>query len=398
MVAVAFVGNFLATGTGLYAFNAFMLPLCLQNGWTRAEMNVAPMLGFACGLGGQFIYGTLLGRVGPRLLMSLGPLLSSAAFIAMGNVRGLGWFYLCYCLLLMGNGAMGGIVASTAVTSWFDQGRGRALGLATVGISLAGVILPPAAAWLMGLAGIGGAFAVIGAAILAASPLAWFLVRDAPGTAGPNTGGPRPAGEQSPWSPRRLAGSPVFWRLGSAYALAMMGVMGVMFQLGPRFEDEGYPVGMALALVSATALMGALGKYCWSALCDRRDPLKVVGWLMVANAAGLGLGLVMRSVPGAAAFVVVFGFSMGGIMSTYPTITAHLFGRASFPVVFRFLLMFTALQVLGYLVMGQAFAWAGSYDLAFAVFLFLDLAAAALVFSLVNPPPGGAPETPRREV
>jgi MFS family permease len=409
VVAVAFTANLFSTGTGLYVFNAFLLPLCQARGWSRAELNVAPMLGFACGLMGQFAYGTLLGRVGPRRLMALGPVAGSAAFVLMGRVESLGWFYLCYMLLLLANGALGGIVASTAVSNWFEAGRGKALGLATAGISLAGVVLPPAAGALVRAWGLETAFAVIGCGLLAMSPAAWLVVRDSPESQGlvPDGPAPDPAAAAGPaaasqacaaagpagrawleWTPRRLAASGVFWRLGAAYALTMMGVMGVMFQLGPRFQDEGWGAGAALNLVAATALSGAAGKYLWGLLCDRGRPHRVVALMMAANAAGMALGLAVGSAWGAASFVLVFGFAMGGVMSTYPIITAHLFGRASFPLVFRFLLMFLLLQVAGYLLMGQSHALWGSYDLAYAVFVVLDLAAAALVWTLPPADPG----------
>jgi len=405
VVGVAFLANFMTTGTSFYVFNAFMLPLGEVRGWTRAEMNFAPMIGFACGLLGQFTFGTLVGRLGTRRLMALGPLLASSAFMLMGQTESLGLFYFWYVLLLLGNGALGGIVASTAVSNWFESRRGKALGLATAGMSLSGVFLPPLAGALLKTAGLEAAFALIACGLLVLSPLAWLVMRDSPESQGlaleglhvPPPLDPREGagesldsatcGDEPLWTPRRLWASPCFWRLGTAYGLVMMGVMGVMFQLGPRFMDEGWAMEPALNLVAATALLATAGKYLWGLFCDRARPQKVVAVLMAGNAAGLGLGLCMGSVWGAAGFVLVFGFAMGGVMSTYPIITAHLFGRLSFPLVFRFLLMFMLLQAAGYLIMGQSFALFGSYDWAFVVFMALDLIAAAMVWSLPKPSP-----------
>jgi hypothetical protein len=103
---------------------------------------------------------------------------------------------------------------------------------------------------------------------------------------------------------------------------------------------------------------------------------------VAGSAAGVALGLTVGSAWGAAAFVLVFGFAMGGVMPAYPIITAHLFGRASFPQVFRFLLVFLLLQVAGCPLMGQSHALWGSHYPAYAAFVVLDLAAAALVWTL----------------
>ncbi len=48
------------------------------------------------------------------------------------------------------NALMSGIVSNTAVSNWFVEKRGRALGLATAGISLSGAILPILVADLYG--------------------------------------------------------------------------------------------------------------------------------------------------------------------------------------------------------------------------------------------------------
>jgi hypothetical protein len=145
--------------------------------------------------------------------------------------------------------------------------------------------------------------------------------------------------------------------------------------------------------VAATALMGAVGKYVWGIICDHDRPQKVAALMMAAKAGGLALGLCMGSVWGAVSFVLVFGFAMGGVMSTFPILTAYLFGRMSFPLVFRFLLMFLILEAAGYLIMGKSFALFGTYDIAYVVFLVLDLIAAALVAALRKPSqPNAGPE------
>ncbi|RJX34736.1 MAG: MFS transporter [Desulfarculus sp.] len=407
VVAVAFLANFISTGTGFYVFNAFMIPLTETRGWTRAELNLAPMLGFAAILLGQFAYGTLLARVGPRLLITLGPLLASGAFIMLGQAHSLGWFFVCYMLLMAGCGAMGGIVANTAVSNWFERRRGKALGLATTGISLSGAVVPLVAAALIQGVGLRGAFVYIGLGMLVLSPLAWLVIRDTPESCGLKPDGypaappaeaclaadtepelaeaasfePPPAGPLY-WTPRRLARCGAFWRLGLAYGLVIAGTTGVMYQLAPRFRDLGFAPGSAMLLMSLAALMGTAGKYVWGQFCDGRDPRKVAAVMMCATGAGLALGLVSGGLAMVLLFVVVYGFAMGGAVSTFVIMAAHLFGRRHFSQVFRLLAMFLALEVLGFLAMGQSFSLTGSYDAAYGIFIGLDLLGMTLVLTL----------------
>jgi hypothetical protein len=394
MVGVACLANFMSTGTSFYVFNAFLLPLCAARDWSRADLNLAPGLGYACGLLAQFTYGGLIPRLGARWLMTLGPFLASFAFVMLGRVESLWLFVVCYVLLQLGNAAMSGIVSHTVLSNWFAVKRGRAIGLATTGISLSGAVLPYLALRLIEARGLAEAALVIGLGVLGVAPLAWVFIRTTPEECGywpDGAANPPPAdgpgGDGGRAGDRGLEAGQVwrrgsFWKLGLAYALGLSGAMGVMFQIAPRFQDLGLDSRWAMALTAVMALLGAAGKYLWGQFCDWWPPLRVVWCLFLVKALGLGLGLAGASAIATAAFVLVFGFAMGGVMSTYPILTAVIFGRGQFTRVYRMLVLFLALQGLGYLVMGQSFARTGSYDMAYLVFLLLDLIAAGLVASI----------------
>lgn len=394
VVGVAFLANLLSTGTTFYVFNAFLLPLCEARGWTRAEVNAAPMLGFALGLMAQFAYGSLFLRVGPRRLMVAGSLVSSLAFIFLGRVSDLWAFYALYTLVYLGNGAMNGIVANTVVTNWFVRRRGAALGLATAGMSVSGVVLPYLAMVILEGLSLEAAFLVIGLLVATLAPLAWLVVRISPESCGmAPDGDPRPGqagwsgadGEHDPeeaeWTARQLLRSGAFWKLGAVYALSMMGAVGVAYQLAPRFQDLGFDGHAAMLLTALVAALATAGKFLWGLFCDLAEPRKVVALLLAGKAVGLACGL-WPSPAGLWLFIVIFGFAMGGVMATFPIMAAHLFGRASFWRVYRLLVLFLALQGLGYLVMGQSFSRTGSYDAAFVCFIALDVLACLLALRL----------------
>jgi MFS family permease len=104
--------------------------------------------------------------------------------------------------------------------------------------------------------------------------------------------------------------------------------------------------------------------------------------MTIANALGLGLGLIKNSMAALIIFIPVFGFSMGGIMSTFPIIVATLFGRKNFASVLRYISFFLILQMFGYLIAGQSFDITGSYDTAYWIFIGLDMVAVLLLVSL----------------
>ncbi len=425
IVGAAFLANFMATGTGFYIFNALMTPLCDERGWTRTQVNAAPSIGLAVGILSALLYGTIVTRVGPRILMFLGAIVSGVAFASLGLAREIRHFYLLCVLLYLGNSAMSGIVSNTAVSNWFVEKRGKALGLATAGISLSGAVLPVLAMRTLDATDLPSLFLRTGLMTWALVPVIWLVVRDWPEDWGLLPDGlhpgdrargeewkardlqpaasvtsqtfllPEGAAPPASWRPADLFRTRAFWMAGFAYGLVMMGTVGVMFQLGPRFTDIGYDRGTAMALVSLTAFIATIGKAAWGMLCDRYEPRRVVALLMAMNGIGLCLALVPGTLLALGAFILLFGFAMGGIMSTLPILVADLYGRESFASVSRFMSLFVILQVGGYMLMGQSFDRTGSYDAAYAAFVLLDIAGAALVLSASRPPsprgPAGAP-------
>lgn len=401
-VAMAFTANFMATGTAFYIFNAFMQPLQDEHGWTSTQINIALVIGPFVGLFGQLFYGTVIYKIGPRIMMTLGPIPAGLSFIALGRVNHLWSFYLFYVLLCLGNGAMSGLVSGTAVNNWFVQKRGKAMGFAGSGISLSGVFIPFIALLILERTDLAHTYQWIGIAILFISPIAWLVVRDWPEQYGllPDGAPAMPADQEAPeterqtgldeidnrvWTLPMLLRTPSFWMLGLIFAMILTGVGGVMSNLEPRFRQLGFEGRSAMYMMAATALMGAGGKFFWGMLCDRFDPRRVIAVLVAMGGLGLGLNLLENSFPALILFVVIYGFAMGGVMSTYPVIVAHLFGRRSFAAVFKFLAVFIVLQGVGPYSMGYSSDHTGSYTKAYYLFIALNIAAAILILTVKKP-------------
>jgi len=397
IVLAAFIANFMGAGLGFYIFNAFLEPLTRLHGWTRTDINLGPMLGYIVSVIAGLLYGTIVTRVGARAIMCASSIVTALSFYFLGVSDNLALFYLFYMLMMMGIGGMNGIVSATAVNNWFIAKRGRAMGLATAAISLSGVILTPAAMLILEAGGLESAFLVISLCIALVAPIVWLLVRNRPEDKGLHPDGIMPVTEwsrtgrenghacfQAPshWTIAMSARSGNFWKIGIAYGLSMASVLGVMYQLKPRFSDIGFDTGSAVALMAGTALAGAVGKYAWAHLCDHFKAKNVAAILMACNAAGLCLMFAVNSMATALAFVIFYGFAMGGVVSTQPVIIAEFFGRDAYPSIARYVGVIVGIDCIGYPIMGRSFDLSRSYDAAYGIFILFNIMAATLLFIL----------------
>jgi len=415
IVVIAFLANFLSVGTFFYIFNAFMEPLCDIQGWTRDDVNTAITIGMAFMLLGQILFGTLVMRLGARKLMIFGSTLAGISFIFLFRSHELSSFYTLSACLALGNGAYGGIVAGTVVNNWFVKKRGRAIGIASAGISLSGAVLPFVAMILILKIGMVHASLWIGIAILCFGPLAWLVIRDWPEHYGMAPDGAEirtdvdislrdtafdlkkdqkdlkarlgfsNSGEFTVWRLSKLIKTGAFWKIGFAFPLVLAGVSSVMSQLKPRFSDIGFDDMTAMKMMACTAFIGAIGKYVWGMLCDRYSSKKVVVVLFGANCIGMTLALIHGSITAIIIFIIVYGFAMGGLMSTFPILIADLFGRISFPAVARFMSVFFVLELTGFKIAGKSHLITGSYDAAYIIFILLDIIAFCLMVSVRRP-------------
>ena len=325
IVMIAFMANFMSVGTGFYLMNAFMEPLCEAHGWTRTDISLAPGYGIFFGLLAQMVYGTIVNRMGVRILMLAGSIVSGMAFYLLIQSETLGQFYFYFIVLFVGNAAYGGIVAGTAVNNWFIAKRGRAMGLATAGVSFSGAVLPLLAMVMILWLGIEQASLFISLLVILVRPVAWLVVKDWPEEQG-----------------LRPDGIDLQVLDGEGTGLSGARSHSIFPSLGTSFISPGKP------------------KMQW--------PIK----RLVRNGTFWRLGL---------AYALLTAVAVG-VMSTYPVIIAHIFGRQAFPFVIRFASLFLILQMAGYLIAGQSFDRTGSYNLAYAMFFVFDVIAAMLIWSI----------------
>ena len=409
IVAVAFVGSGIGSGISIWGTSVFVLPMTEELGWSRTEFFSAfAVRAVVVGLTAPVVGPWLDTRHGPRL-MAIG-----SAFVLAGSMALLSyvehlWQFLLLYGLFGGLAELGGgfVVLITVLPKWFVAKRGRALGIATMGVGLGALIFPASVSALVDAEGWRTAWVWFGAVTGTIWLLLALLVRTRPEDVGLQPDGARSAPEApSPGAPIAPASgaigdgagersltrgealrTPAFWLLLAASSLISMGIMGFQTNWLPFLLEGGFSVSQAAAGIAVYGLVSGLSRPVWGLVAERVPPRYLLAASAAATSAVIVLFLNVGSGSVLAASMAAAGVSMGGYLILHTLLVANYFGRAHLggvESVFRpFMLGAGALSPL---LFGVLYDLRGDYVAAFLVAAAAWLAAGVIV--LAARPPG----------
>jgi len=325
VVATSFLALFAIVGIALYGLPFFYDHMVREFGWSRTQVTsgnaiskliVGPLFGFFAGW--------MVDRFGPRRLMVAGILMAGIALVGLGAVHTLAGFYFFYLFNALGNVCGGPLPNQVLLSRWFTATRGRAMGVAYLGIGIGGALVPFLAVWLTRAVGWQGALQVLGALIVVvALPLA-LIVRESPGPTSPTS---RTSPNLPHPSVRPILHRPAFYLLlvGSMCSIAAVGGTNQHLKLFLSL-DHGYSQTVAAQIASLVLVSSLVGRLGMGWLADRipKKYVMLLIYLLVVSAIPL---LFLTATPGAIYFfAVVFGIGLGGEYMVIPLMAAELFG------------------------------------------------------------------------
>lgn len=395
MVGVAFAVDFVAVGFFFYSFSVFYPAMDADfegaSFWVAVGISVSTL---GSGVLGPFI-GRWLDRFPLQRIMLLGALITSAGFVALSQTREIWQYYLVLgTFFAFGLGMMGGMASAKLVANWFAVNRGAALGIATVGVSLSGLVMPMVATWLIEQIGWRGGFLVyaLGVAIIVI-PLVSFLVVTRPEDVGqrPDGDGPEAAAVENPadvwWTRGEILRSPNFWIISLPFAMTFAVLSAVLIHLVAYAGDLGIDGYHATHAVSLAAGAGAVGKVFFGRLADRVDPRMAIWTSFAVQVAGLLLLLAADAYASLVGGGAIYGFGMGGVVPLQGAVTGRAFGRLSFGQVMGLMRpVQVPLNMIGVPLAAGIHDRTGSFEGAFVIFLGVYLASSAIIAFLRLPP------------
>jgi sugar phosphate permease len=292
-------------------------------------------------------------------------------------VSALWMFYFFYFFNALGYVCGGPLPNQVLLSQWFDRTRGRAMGIAYLGIGIGGALVPFLANRLTQQFGWRISLQILGALIvLIAFPLAYMVKERS--TDGDRTS-PAEAGQAPPL--REVLTTPAFYLLaiGSMCSIAAVGGTNQHLKLFLSL-DRGYSQGDAAQVISLVLAVSIAGRLLMGWLADRipRKQVMLVIYLLVASA--VPLLIVSSSGSLMYVFAIVFGLGLGGEYMIIPLMAAELFGVRVLGRVMGIVLTADGVaEATAPMLVGYLRDLKGNYDYAFFLLVGAALVGAAAV-------------------
>ena len=394
VVGVTFLA--LLVGAGIRNIPGIVIkPLEAEFGWERSAISFAVAISLLTyGLAGP-LSGRLLDRIGPRLIMLGGLLITIVGSAAMLMMQSLLELNLWWGLVVgLGSGTLAMVMAATVANRWFVARRGLVIGILGAGASAGQFIFVPILMSLTLTFGWRAAIAFgVGVLTLVVLPLVVLVMRDQPAEVGlepygaedaPPTTGPV-GGLTTPLPDALRTGD--FWLLAGSFYICGFTSNGLIgTHLIPHAVEHGFTEQVAAGALALLGLMNVVGTTISGYLTDRFNPRRLLAVYYGFRAVSLvGLPFIQDNL-GLTLFAILFGLDYIATVPPTVALTADRFGRRSVGTIFGWI--FCAHQVGAAMASyggGLAYDLLGSYNGAFLAAGLLGFVAAGLSLKIFTP-------------
>ena len=272
--------------------------------------------------------GGAMGRFSIRSIMTLGALCMTLGLVGASFASNVGLFLAGFGgVAAVGVTLMGPLPCAALVTQWFDEGRGKAMGIVMAPLGV--MLMPLLAGFMLESWGWRVTCLVLGLAVLPLIP-AFRLLEDSPEDAKSAATATPEAPAETGMSQRDLLGDRRYWAVALAGGLVLGGSNTIITHIVPMVSEWGISLSQASVIVSVQGAAGMVGALAYGALADRIGAARA---LVINAALQAAVWALLLLEPGFVPMLAVaFGVGMGA-GSVFPVIgllVAKLFGEASF--------------------------------------------------------------------
>lgn len=380
----------MAISSPQYVWALFTKPLLGQLGASLAQLQVTFSILIVLQTFFSPFQGYLVDRFGPRMLLSIGAILTGASWVLSASAHSVTQLYLTYGLL----GGIGTGVIYVGVVGlmvrWFPRQRGFAVGMVAAGYGFGAILTTFPISSSLAAVGYAQTITMFGYIIGAVGLIAAQGIKRPPIEVAAQS--VRVESHAAGIKPATMLKQPVFWLM--FVMMTMMSTSGLMVisQMGAFAKDFGVASvlvwGMAALPLALTIdrFTNGLTRPFFGWLSDRigRENTMAIAFGMEGMAMLAWLGL--RSDP--LWFVLLSGivfFGWGEIFSLFPATLTDTFGTRYATTNYGFLYMSQGIgSILGGPIAALIHQSSGSWIPVFGLMIALDLSAALLAFFVLK--------------
>ncbi|MGI8539987.1 MAG: MFS transporter [Rubrobacteraceae bacterium] len=382
MVAAALIVN-VSYGCIFYSFSVLLGEAAAAAEFSRTTLSAALGLGLiVSGLLAPPV-GALCDASGPKRIFLAGAFLGGLG-LALFSMAQASWQVIVIWAALLGPAMACAFYepAYVAVDQWFDEARGKAIGILTLVAGLSSVVFIPLTQYLVG--GFGWRATVLllaGLMLFGVAFLALFFVRDRP-RGGADLEGTNPRAVYRAMVEGARRADRVFWLISAAFFLGLAGTFGMLFHQLAYLQSLGFSASRVAAVVGVAGLAGLPARFLLPALADRVRPAFVAA--IVFGLLGTA-GFVLLGASGwwrVYVYAGIFGAAFG---SALPMRALMMAGRFSGEAYGRLMGLQQTMMALamagGPFLVGAASEVSGGYSAAWLGAAVVVLLAVPLVFA-----------------
>lgn len=374
--------TFLSVGTSIgfvqYAFQAFVLPLEEEFGWSRTQINLSLSLGIASSFIAP-LAGRFLDKYGSTKIMSISLLLVTLGFFMRGSMSELWQLYLSSILLYIGIPGATQLPLGKLMGLWFPNIRGRMIGFTMAGNNFSAVVTVPIATFIILASGWRFAFFALGITTFIVLILVLIFIRDDKNYNFESN--KKKESTNSSIKDYELSDAiktSAFWFLVSGMMLQQFARTTVVIQLVPHFVAKGVSVGLASSMMSAFGVFAVISKLISGWLSDFIPSRFILIIVVIFQMIGIQFVLAEKQeLMWLGSSLMGLGIGAMGVLG--PAITTELFGLKKYSSIFGFINMPIAIPVIvGPIFSGIIFDRYKTYTLAF------NLVELLLIISIIS--------------
>ena len=344
------------------------------------------------GLFAMPIVGILLDKLSVRKLFAAGVALFALGLWLLAQSTTIIQYIVVFGITMaLANALAGSMISSAVVSRWFTENRGKALGVAAMGTSVGGVLIPGLITyWLpdYGWRGTLENLAIV--LIVIVLPVVLWTIRSWPAevviqvSEEVEAGGFISAAAQL--GLKDILRNSNFWWLGASLGILFSTYTAILSNMTPYATQLGHQDEAASVLIMVVAICGLLGKLLFGMAADILGQKLALWSAQLLVAIGFAILAMEPSYSLILLACVSIGLAAGGMLPVWGAFIADIFGLQSYGRAFGLIApIITLFVMVGFPLTGRLYDATGSFSLSLWIFSGLMVVAALLIVPLRLP-------------